>query len=129
VLPQFSVAAARAAAAVSAAATHGARGFFARAGSGESGKFLGNFRGTAVRAFRPLPVGGADEDFAVVFALLTMESVNRHEVTLFRRAKISSAGFNFCQELLRNRFPHLCQQNTCSVLTDSTVVPFCYSIN
>ncbi len=31
-----------------------------------------------MRAFRPLPVGGADEDFGIVFALGAMEFVERH---------------------------------------------------
>ena len=44
-----------------------------------------------MRAFRSLPVGGADEDFAVAFALLTMKFVDRHGATVFRGGKNSSA--------------------------------------
>ena len=41
-------------------------------------------------AFRSLPVGGADEDFAVAFALLAMKFVDRHTATIFRGVKNSS---------------------------------------
>jgi hypothetical protein len=68
---------AAAAATVSAAGLL-AGGFFASHGCGEGGKLLGDFRGTAMRAFRPLPVGRTDEDFAVVFASVAMKFVNRH---------------------------------------------------
>src|ERR1019366_7600847 len=71
------IVAAAAATAMSAAALGVAR--FLAARRREGGKLLGDFRGTAMRAFRPLPVGGADEDFAVVFALFAMKFVNRHE--------------------------------------------------
>ena len=43
-----------------------------------------------MRAFRSLPVGGADEDFAVAFALLAMKFVDRHGATVFRGGKNSS---------------------------------------
>ena len=48
------------------------------AGRGERGKFLGQFLRAAMRAFRALPVAGADEDFAVALALFAMKFVNRH---------------------------------------------------
>ena len=71
------IVAATAATAMSAAALRVAR--FLAARRREGGKFLGNFRGTAVWAFRPLPVGGTDEDFAVAFAFFTMKFVNWHD--------------------------------------------------
>ena len=83
------IVAAAAATAMSAAALGVAR--FLAGRRREGGKLLGDFRGTAMRTFRPLPVGGADEDFAVVFALFAMKFVNRHGMKLFRRGKISSA--------------------------------------
>jgi len=42
-----------------------------------------------MRAFRALPVTGADEDFAVALALFAMKLVNRHE------QKITVAGKMF----------------------------------
>src|ERR1039458_3791521 len=80
------VVAAAAATAMSAAALGVAR--FLAARRREGGKLLGDFRGTAMRAFRPLPVGGADEDFAVVFALGAMKFVNRHEGSI--RSKVEN---------------------------------------
>jgi hypothetical protein len=59
-------------------------GFFARvrivAGTGgsEGGKFLVQLGGTTVRTFRAAPLGGADEDFGIAFALGAMKFVNRH---------------------------------------------------
>ena len=35
-----------------------------------------------MRAFRALPIAGADEDFAVALALFAMKFVNRHEVNV-----------------------------------------------
>ena len=70
--------AAAAATVMTAAAVLGAGRFPGRARSGEGGELLGNFLGAAMRTLRPLPVGGADEDFAVVGALVTMKFVNRH---------------------------------------------------
>lgn len=55
-----------------------AGGGFARAGRGEGGKLLGDFRGTTARAFRPFPVGGTDEDFGIVFALFAVKFVDWH---------------------------------------------------
>ena len=46
---------------------------------GKNGKFLGYFRGTAMRTFRPLPIAGAHKYFAVASAVLAMKLVNRHE--------------------------------------------------
>ena len=43
-----------------------------------------------MRAFRALPVAGADEDFAVALALFAMKLVNRHEGKIFEFAEISS---------------------------------------
>ena len=67
---------------------------FLAASRRKGGKLLGNFRGAALRTFRPLPFGGTDEDFDVVFALVAMKFVNRHKVTLFCRAEITSAVFD-----------------------------------
>jgi hypothetical protein len=59
-------------------------GFFARvrivAGTGgsEGGKLFVEPRGAAVRTFRAAPLGGADEDFRITFALGAMEFVDRH---------------------------------------------------
>jgi len=70
--------------ATTAATTAAAAGFFARigviagTGGGEGGQFLVEPRGAAVRAFGPVPFGGADEDFGIAFALGTMEFVNWH---------------------------------------------------
>lgn len=47
-------------------------------GGREGGQFLVQLGGTAERTFRSLPVGGADEDFAVGPAFFTMKFVNRH---------------------------------------------------
>ena len=87
-----------------AAAT--AASFFARVriitrtGGSEGGKLFVEPRGTAVRTFRALPLGGANEDFRIAFALGTMKFVNRHgakiigRMTLFKRgaAKIVAVG-------------------------------------
>jgi hypothetical protein len=51
----------------------------ASVGRGEHGKFLGQLGRTAVRAFRALPVAGADQDLAVLLTLLTMKFVKRHD--------------------------------------------------
>jgi len=71
------VARATAAAAVAAAFLRAGR-FFTRTGGGESGKLLGHLRGTAVRTFRALPVGGAHEDFGILLTFPTMKFVDRH---------------------------------------------------
>jgi hypothetical protein len=54
------------------------RAFLSARRGGEGGKFLGQFRGTALGAGRPLPIAAAHEDFVVRAALLTMKFVNRH---------------------------------------------------
>jgi hypothetical protein len=84
----------------------------------KGGKLLGNFRGTTVRTFAPLPIGGADEDFAVMFALVAMKFVNRHEVTLFRRAEITSAGFDFWRQNNPNRRARPVPDTCCSRLDE-----------
>ena len=61
-------------------------------GGGKDGKFLRYFRRTTMRAFRPFPVAGADEDFAVALTLFTMKFVNRHEGKIIGSAEISSVG-------------------------------------
>ena len=58
----------------------------ARVGGGEHGKFLGQLRRTAVRAFRSFPVARADQDFAVLLTLLAMKFVNRHDGTVTESA-------------------------------------------
>ena len=81
----------RAAAAATTAATRLLRGrAFASTRGREGRKLLVQFAGTAMRAFRSLPIGGADEDFAVAFALLAMKFVDRHGATVFRGRKNSS---------------------------------------
>ena len=92
------IVAAAAATAMSAAALRVAR--FLAARRRESRKLLGDFRGAAVRAFRPLPVGRADEDFAVVFALGAMEFVDWHGM------KISGRSGNFkAEEMVESFLP------------------------
>jgi len=49
-----------------------------RARRREGGEFFVQLAGTAMRTFRPTPVGRADEDFAVAPALFTMEFVDWH---------------------------------------------------
>ena len=44
-----------------------------------------------MRTLRSLPIAGADENFAVAFALFAMKLVNRHEGKITGGAKISSA--------------------------------------
>ena len=62
------------------------------AGRGKRGKFLGQFLGAAMRAFRALPIAGADKDFAVALALLAMKLVNRHGIKLTGAKENSSTG-------------------------------------
>jgi hypothetical protein len=50
----------------------------ARVCRGEHGQLLLQLCRTAMRTFRSLPSAGADQDFAVLLALLTMKFVNRH---------------------------------------------------
>jgi hypothetical protein len=68
----------------SAAATVPPAGTFAcrpRAGTGrsKSGKFLGQFGGTALWALRSTPIRRPDEDFAVAFALPAMKFIDWHD--------------------------------------------------
>jgi hypothetical protein len=77
-----------AAAATMAAAAMAAGRISAGAGRGKGGKFLGQLLRTAVRARGPLPIAGADEDFAVAFALFTMKLVNRHGEKIAGAAEI-----------------------------------------
>ena len=46
-----------------------------------------------MRAFRPLPIRRADEDFGIVFALGAMKFVNRHGAKIIGAAKISRREF------------------------------------
>ena len=57
---------------------------------GERGKFLRQLRRTAVRALRSLPVGGTDQNLAVLLALLAMKFVNRHDERIATAAANSS---------------------------------------
>jgi len=74
----MAVAMAAAAAAAGPAAGFAGRGGIAATGRREGGKFLVQLRRAAMRAFCPAPVGGANQDFAVAFALPAMKFVNRH---------------------------------------------------
>ena len=80
-----------AAAAVAAAARLFRRRAFARARRREGGKFLVQPGRAAVRTFRPAPVGGAHEDFAVAFALAAMKFVEGHGGKIMGAAQSSSA--------------------------------------
>jgi hypothetical protein len=62
-------------------------------GGGEGGKFFCELLRAAMRTFGILPVGRADEDFAVALAGFAMEFVDWHEGKLFQQAKNSSAVF------------------------------------
>jgi hypothetical protein len=53
-------------------------GTIAGAGSGESGKFLGQFPGTAMRTGCALPIAGTHKDFAVALAFFAMKLVYWH---------------------------------------------------
>lgn len=53
--------------------------------SGEGGKLLGQFRRTAMRAFRTLPVAGPHQDLAVLLTFPAMKLVNRHGQNLINR--------------------------------------------
>jgi len=48
------------------------RGTITGAGCGESGKFLGQFLGTAMRTGGALPIAGTNQNFAVALALFAM---------------------------------------------------------
>ena len=61
-----------------------------RVGRREDGKFLLQLRRTTVRTLRALPVAGADQDFAVPFALLALKFVNRHDGKILNATKSSS---------------------------------------
>ena len=73
-------------------------GFFARVcivagtGGGEGGKFLIEPRGTAVGTLRAAPLGGADEDFGIAFALGAMEFVDWHGAKIVRVAGMFKRG-------------------------------------
>ena len=56
----------------------------------EDGEFLRQLRRTTVRTLRALPVAGADQDFAVRFALRAMKFVNRHDGKILSATKSSS---------------------------------------
>ena len=70
-----------AAAAMMPAAVAALAGRCRAAGTGgcESGKFLRQLLRAAMRTFGVLPVGRADEDFAVALALTAMKFVDWHE--------------------------------------------------
>ena len=57
---------------------------FDRRSGGKGGKFLGQFFRATMRAFRPPPVAGAHEDFAVPRTIATMKFVDRHGLNLIR---------------------------------------------
>lgn len=75
-----------------------ATGFFAGgsviagAGGGEGGNFLGEPRGTTMRAFSAVPFGGADEDFRIAFALGAVKFVNRHRLKIVGAAQMFKRG-------------------------------------
>lgn len=84
-----------------AAATMAASGLFAggafrRASRREGGKFLVQFAGTAMWAFRPGPVGGPHEDFAVAPALVTMEFVDWHGIKITGTVEILKRQRRLC---------------------------------
>ena len=82
--------------AAAATVVSAAAGFFARGsvvpgtGGSEGGKLLVQLGGAAVRAFRPAPVGGAHEDFAVAPAFAAMKFVDWHGVKVIGAAENSS---------------------------------------
>jgi len=73
-------------------------GFFARvgviagAGGREGGKFLVEPRGAAVRAFGAAPLGGADENLGIVFALGAMKFVDWHGAKIVREEGMFKRG-------------------------------------
>ena len=71
--------AATATAAVMTAAAGGFADGSGRAGRSEGGKLLRQLLRAAMRAFGIFPIAGADEQFAVLPALLTMKLVYWHE--------------------------------------------------
>jgi len=87
----YSMAAATAAAGMSAAALAGRR-FAVGLGGSERGKLLGQFRRAAMRTSGVFPFNRADENFAVAPALFTMKFVNRHDKKIISSAKGSSTG-------------------------------------
>lgn len=54
----------------------------AAATGGEHGELLLQLHGTALGALGALPVGRANEDFAIAIAGLAMKLINRHGVSL-----------------------------------------------
>ena len=64
----------------------------ARAGGSEGRKFLVQPRGAAVRTFRALPFGGANENFGIAFALGAMKFVNRHGAKIVGAAEMFKRG-------------------------------------
>jgi hypothetical protein len=84
------------------------RGTITGAGRGESGKFLGQFPGTAMRTGGALPVAGAHKNFAVALALFAMKFVNWHGRSIIGFQEISSRTgmglvFSFCSQSLALR--------------------------
>ena len=51
-------------------------------GRREDGEFFGKLRRAALRTFRPAPVAGTHQDFAVLVALPAMKFVDRHGLKL-----------------------------------------------
>jgi hypothetical protein len=83
-------------------------GMIAGAGRGESGKFLGQFPGTAMRTGGALPVAGAHKNFAVAFAFFAMKFVYRHDPSIIGLQETSSRAsvglvFSFCSQSLALR--------------------------
>lgn len=87
--------AARTAAAAMAAAASRFAGGSSRAGGGKGGKFLRELLRAAMRAFGILPIAGADEEFAVLPALVTIKLVYRHGRILLQGMQISRWQYDF----------------------------------
>ncbi len=72
-----------------------------RARRRERGKLLVQLAGTAVGTFRPAPVGGTHEDFAVAPALFAMKFVDRHG------RRVNEAAGKFKCFPVRERIPRI----------------------
>lgn len=86
------------ASAVLLATAHAARRGLIATGptGGEHGELLLQVRGTAVRAGRALPPGGAHQDFAVTLALRAMKFVDRHGRRIAGTRRTSSGARALC---------------------------------
>ena len=81
-----------------AAATGGRLGRLAAGAGGEDGQLFGQFFGTAFGAGRAFPTAGANQQFAVHPALLTMKLVNRHGGNIGRRRNFSNGATLFMKK-------------------------------